>query len=105
VVTRNTSTGNQGGGIVLLNGSDNNQIVGNVTTNNLIAGIRVRWTTGELQSVNNLISNNTLYVNALSDIEDQTSGSGTAGTGNTYVNNRCASSEPAGLCVPQRGPP
>lgn len=33
------------------------------------------------------------------DIEDDSSGGGTSGTANTYINNTCGSSDPSGLCV------
>jgi len=82
---------NDGKGIALLN-SDGNVISGNQSTGNAIDGVFV-----DSGSANNSIHNNTLLNNGFDDEHDQSTGSGTAGTANTWAHNRHHTASPAGL--------
>jgi nitrous oxidase accessory protein NosD len=53
----------------------------------------------ETGNTNNFFGHNTVTQSKQTDIEDDTSGTGTAGTANTYVHDRCGSSIPDGLCT------
>ena len=74
----------------------------NIVTDNLRDGILVRSMAPE--SASNLFLDNELSGNGSSNpamfnnITDQTLGAGTAGTQNTYIDNGCDTSSPAGLC-------
>jgi parallel beta-helix repeat protein len=71
--------------------------VGNNTVrNNGHNGIEVG--AGGVPAVGNTLKDNTLTGNASFDANDHTSGSGTAGTGNTWYKNHCTTSSPSGLC-------
>jgi nitrous oxidase accessory protein NosD len=127
-VLRNLSFVNIGSGIVLLD-SDNNLIRGNGSAFNGADGISLCslegngsqgntlkengvFANGDLvpgsvglfvceDSGDNTFKRNDLFGNPL-DVQDETSGGGTAGTDNLYLDNSCDTSEPFGLC--QGGP-
>jgi parallel beta-helix repeat protein len=87
-VTNNVAHDNVLDGIVLsgsqngpLTGSNQNKVVGNTTNNNAEDGIRI------FQGAGNFVSNNKATGNAFFDFEDDTTGSGTAGTANTWSGN------------------
>jgi parallel beta-helix repeat protein len=49
-------------------------------------------------AVGNTLKDNTMTGNGSFDAKDNTSGSGTAGTGNTWFKDHCNTSSPSGLC-------
>jgi hypothetical protein len=46
----------------------------------------------------NVIKGNSMRGDGMLDAHDESTGTGTAGTVNTWVKNSCATSSPAGLC-------
>ena len=87
---------NESSGILLDNGN-NNAVGDNKIRNNGTAdmgdGIRV-----ELTSTGNTIHQNHLRDNVTYDCRDNSVGSGTAGTANSWVNDHGETSQPPGLC-------
>ena len=80
--------------------SNGNLFVNNNATANGFNGITMASSSG------NLLTNNFAKANSNYGFEDDTTGSGTAGTANVYLNDRCVSnfiagSSPTGLCKPQ----
>jgi parallel beta-helix repeat protein len=98
-VKGNTLQGNAANGVLLARGAYKNHIQKNTIANNGERGIRVSATVPPPQSEQNVFQRNTVTGNVAPDIQDGTSGSGTAGTRNTYNGNTCGSSDPLGLCV------
>jgi parallel beta-helix repeat protein len=84
-----------GDGISLEN-AQNNVIRGNHVDNNRRDGIRVDAT-----STGNLIKGNHLRNNGEFDAFDASTGNGTAGTANTWINNKGQTANPPGLLVGQ----
>ncbi|MBI3491046.1 MAG: right-handed parallel beta-helix repeat-containing protein [Acidobacteria bacterium] len=103
-VTANQVTGNALSGLLIDSGSNTNQIFNNTvngnntTTGANSAGIFLTATTPAPRD--NQIHDNTAVGNTRLDIEDRTTGPGTAGTLNTYASNNCVLGRPAALCVP-----
>ncbi|MGQ0796239.1 MAG: right-handed parallel beta-helix repeat-containing protein [Nitrosopumilaceae archaeon] len=103
--TRNTVSNNSlsgNGNAAILIESNQNRITGNTASNNLEDGIKTTLESSADASKNN-ISENTANNNGGFGFVDDTTGSKTAGTANTYQNNTCldnifGGSEPAGLC-------
>lgn len=117
-VLKNDSSLNGGAGIVL-RGSDNNFVRGNMTNNNGVDGItlvvdsdhntvqeneildnRAAGAHGLSVSFNsdgNTINRNDAFGNT-TDIVDNSRGSETKGTANTYLGNNCNTSSPPNLC-------
>lgn len=82
-------------GIRLGLGAYNNMVHDNRVTGSNASGIRAHWTTHD-----NTIEDNVMLGNATStgyDAYDQSSGSGTAGTANTWEDNTFGTASPAGL--------
>ncbi|HNP69718.1 MAG TPA: right-handed parallel beta-helix repeat-containing protein [Kouleothrix sp.] len=120
-VKKNDSSQNIGAGIVL-HSTSNTKLRDNTTNKNSVDGIDVcsynsaTNTTGNLLQGNkaskngevgvyatrsaagNTFKSNTLRQNALIDAQDETHGSGTAQTGNSWLSNTCGTSSPLGLC-------
>ena len=93
-LTFNYVTGNGNDGIALFNTSTNNTIDHNHSTNNGNDGVFV-----ELGSSGNRFTHNILRGNTLFDAEDDTIGSGTAGTANRWDDNDCLTdNKNGGLC-------
>lgn len=98
VVRSNNIYSNKGSGILLL-GADSNLLKTNQVENNGTAGpdttdgIRVGMNSGQNQILENHMSGNVTY-----DCRDFSTGSGTAGTNNTWTNDQGATSNPSGLC-------
>ena len=80
-----------GNGISLENSTDN-RIEDNRVESNARHGIFA-----DLTSIDNLIEDNRSQKNAEDDYHDESTGTGTAGTGNTYDDNRGKTEDPAGL--------
>jgi parallel beta-helix repeat protein len=97
----NSSTGT---GVALATSpSTDNTITGNTANGNGQDGIFADGpdSNGDQQDSGNTFSANTLQSNIRYDAEDQSSGSGTSHTGNTWSNNKCKpanDSSPLGLC-------
>jgi len=92
VVTGNSVSRSTEDGIELLDGTTMTLVANNESRKNGLDGIFVDAT-----SMNNTIRNNDLRQNKLFDAEDQSHGAGTAGTANTWENNRGKTSNPPGL--------
>jgi parallel beta-helix repeat protein len=109
-ITDNTASCNLGNGFVLLNdhanffentananGNDgilledvhNATISHNTTRSNLNDGIEV-----ESDSINNVFSDNTALNNSLYDLQDESTGTGTDGTANTWLHNTAFKTSP-----------
>jgi len=95
-ITNNTVKQNQEDGIALFN-SHNNQITSNTSLSNGADGIYL-----DPNSKGNTISKNTLRQNLEFDARDDSTGSGTAGTANTWSHNKGDSSNPNDL-LPHHG--
>lgn len=88
------------GGIVLVNVDpatepatpNDNRLHNNEAAASASDGIRV------FDGIDNELKNNRIDSSGGTDAVDDTSGGGTAGTANTWKNNRCSTSSPAGLC-------
>lgn len=90
--TDSNGSGNSGDGGIALYSSTNNIIDHNTSNNNNGDGIFVDST-----STGNTLSRNRLRGNTNFDAEDQSTGTGTAGTGNTWTRNHGQTSNPPGL--------
>ena len=91
--TDNNGSGGSGdGGIAVIDTSMNNTVNGNMSNNNDGDGIFADSTT-----MGNVFSNNTMRGNSIWDAEDQSHGTGTAGTANTWKGNHGGTSNPPGL--------
>lgn len=97
-VKGNTSSSNARHGVALVQGSSNNLVKDNTITGNGQRGIFIGTATTP-HPENNRFQDNQVTGNTSPDIRDGTTGQGTAGTRNFYKDNRCGSSNPAGLCV------
>jgi parallel beta-helix repeat protein len=99
----NTANSNRGSGIVFERASHSNTLESNTASNNSNDGIFLRP-----ENVSgNTMEKNRADENKLLGFRDQSTGSGTAGTANIYIMNRCSDnvsggSRPSGLCNPQR---
>ena len=80
-------------GVRLGNASTNNLVADNLSLHNGLDGIRVVE-----QSSNNTITHNTMRQNAEHDAHDNTTGAGTAGTANYWIDNNCKTENRPGLC-------
>ncbi len=104
IIMDNTTIKNGASGISVVAGSDSNEIRGNHSSNNGTIGIVVGWIptapeNRQVTSVDNSIVGNKLSNNTLWDIRDNTplGGPGTAGTWNSYEDNKGRTSNPEGL--------
>jgi parallel beta-helix repeat protein len=87
----NTSDGNHGDGIHLIS-SYLNTLSHNTADSNRNDGIDL-----DVISISNTVSNNTALGNSVDDLFDASTGSGTAGTANTWTRNTAHTRSPAGL--------
>jgi len=102
LVSKNKITGNHNDGIALegeldtsnnlVNGPHDNRIEQNTLQRNVHDGIFA-----DASAVNNLFSKNDAKGNGLYDYEDQSHGTGTAGTANTWTKNKGKTASPPGL--------
>jgi hypothetical protein len=96
-VQANFVENNSGSGILLDDGHStavgDNQVRNNGTAGDMTDGIRV-----EATSMGNTLQNNHLRDNVTYDCEDNSLGTGTLNTANTWVNNHGETSSPPGLC-------
>jgi parallel beta-helix repeat protein len=96
-IAKNTATGNGDDGFLLFEAGTNvfgpgiNTLNANVSENNGNDGFDLS------DSAGNVVENNTASGNAVFDLSDDSTGSGTAGTANTWTNNAANTSNPAGL--------
>jgi parallel beta-helix repeat protein len=90
--TDNGGAGNSGDGGIALYNSTNNTVDHNESDNNTGDGIFA-----DPLSTGNEFDHNKLSGNSNFDAEDRSTGSGTAGTGNTWSKNHGTTSSPAGL--------
>lgn len=74
------------------NTPNNNRIQINTIADSGVDGIHI------FDGAGNYILNNKMTNSSSTDSVDDTVGGGTAGTANTWKNNKCSSSSPAGLC-------
>ncbi len=100
-VRNSNVSNNQNSGVFVIN-SDSNRIADNKVEKNAKGGIFVTGSPPNPRypapsTANNVISGNELNDNSGSDINDTTSGTGTAGTANIYENNTGKTSHPEGL--------
>jgi parallel beta-helix repeat protein len=91
VVSDNTANENRENGIALFS-SSNNAIAGNAASNNTQDGIDL-----DQNSVTNTLIGNAATKNGKFDLEDDSTGSGTGGTANTWSGNRYGTKDPSGL--------
>jgi parallel beta-helix repeat protein len=91
LVSKNKVSNNTNDGIAL-EGATDNQVEKNTLTNNGHDGIFA-----DAAAVNNLFTKNEAKKNGLFDYEDQSHGSGTAGTANTWTKNKGKTASPPGL--------
>jgi parallel beta-helix repeat protein len=91
--TGNHTDSNGGNGFVLFANNTNNTITQGESKSNHGYGIWVEDST----SSGNMISQNTFTANTLTDAFDQSLGSGTAGTANTWSGNTIGTRNPSGL--------
>jgi len=92
VVEKNDSNNNGRDGISL-GDADNNQISQNKAQNNGGDGIYL-----DSASTGNRVTQNDLHNNARYDAEDESVGTGTAGTANFWDKNECDTANPEGIC-------
>jgi parallel beta-helix repeat protein len=96
-IANNTATGNGGDGFLLLEAGTNvfgpgiNTLTRNTSENNGQDGFDLSDCAG------NVLNNNTALLNTVFDLSDDSTGTGTAGTANTWTNNTFTTSNPAGL--------
>ena len=90
-VSGNTADNNGADGIHLTY-SDGTTIQSNTTESNGHDGIEV-----DSNSSGNIISKNTALKNVTYDLQDESTGTGTAGTANTWLDNTAKTSNPSGL--------
>jgi parallel beta-helix repeat protein len=94
-VTDHNGSGQPGQGGILLFNSTNNVVDHNVSNHNNGDGIVVDST-----SSNNTLSHNHMTGNTLFDAEDDSTGTGTGGTANTWTDNECNTDNRGGaLCT------
>ncbi len=94
-VYTNTVSGN-GDGIAVEDNSTHNTVRQNISTNNTNDGFFA-----DTDSSQNLFFRNTANGNANRDCEDISTGSGTAGTANTWTRNKGMTASPTGICTPR----
>jgi parallel beta-helix repeat protein len=93
-VTYNAVSGALPDGMVVRDGSlTNSTLAYNVVLNSGGDGLHLL-----ARSTNNVIRDNRLSDSGGKDAHDETTGSMTAGTANTWDHNECRTSAPAGLC-------
>jgi parallel beta-helix repeat protein len=96
-VDNNDASANDDG--IVLDDADGESIDNNDSHDNvLFDGIFV-----DENSANNSLKNNTALDNAALDCEDASTGSGTAGTANSWKNDTGETQDPPGICRPPRG--
>jgi parallel beta-helix repeat protein len=96
-VSNNETSANDDG--IVLNDADRQSIEDNYSHDNvLFDGIFV-----DQDSTRNVLQDNTALRNAALDCEDQSTGSGTAGTANSWKNDTGVTQDPQGICRPPRG--
>jgi parallel beta-helix repeat protein len=100
ILVRNDASSINAGDGIFLAGSNNTLILNTANSNN---GNGISLT----RSDNNTLVINTARTNSKFGYFDDSSGSGTAGTANTYITNECSDnvsggSSPSGLCSPRR---
>ncbi|MFI6284533.1 right-handed parallel beta-helix repeat-containing protein [Streptomyces sp. NPDC051018] len=98
-ISDNTISGTSGDGVSL----DVNSLADSTISNNSVTdagrdGVFIDDTTG---NDGNTVTGNTLTGSARFDCEDLTTGTGTAGTANTWTSNQAQTSNPAALCPVQ----
>jgi len=98
-VTLNRVDGNAANGIALLGAATKNLVSLNRVTNNTQSGIAVN-----AAAVDNLFSLNTAEGNGAFDYRDDSVGSKTQNTANTWIGNRGTLTSPANLANPARRP-
>lgn len=96
-VSHNRLWGNGQDGIALHESFDNT-IEGNHSNGNLLDGIGIKDHPGNPLSAGNVVTGNHLSDNAEHDCHDDSAGSGTAGTGNTWTANHAGTENRPGLC-------
>jgi parallel beta-helix repeat protein len=85
-----TSNGEDG---INLDSANNNTLRDNKTKGNAVDGVHA-----SSSSMGNTIQNNDAKTNTVWDCQDESVGTGTAGTGNTWLNDKGVTSMPAGIC-------
>jgi parallel beta-helix repeat protein len=91
--SNNSTSSNSGNGFVLYANDTNNKITQTSSKSNQGYGVWVEDST----SSGNTFSQNTFTKNTLTDAFDQSSGTGTAGTANTWSGNTIGTKNPSGL--------
>ena len=95
-IVNNTATGNGDDGFLLFQAGTNfgpsgNTLTRNTSENNGNDGFDLSECAG------NVLNDNTALLNTVFDLSDDSTGTGTAGTANTWTNNTFDTSNPAGL--------
>jgi parallel beta-helix repeat protein len=99
VLTNTTVSGNfirnsADSGIYVAPDSLTNSTIKNTTSNNNQAdGVLV-----DMGNNGNTIEDNSMHHNSVFDAQDNTTGTSTAGTDNSWIDNSCKTSQPTGLC-------
>ncbi len=93
-VNKNTTSSNGQDCILVTDVSTNNIVSNNVAKRNTRNGIHV-----DADAVDNLFEKNEARQNGSDDLFDDSTGTGTAGTGNTWKKNKATTSSPAGIRV------
>lgn len=102
-IQQNITSDNQTGIVLtgtVLGKSSSNQLLGNLATNNKKFGISVEGKTSNNTMASNLATGNGTDPTKHFDISDKSTGSVTFGTANTWSDNVCNTSSPAGMCSP-----
>ncbi|MEU6220565.1 right-handed parallel beta-helix repeat-containing protein [Streptomyces sp. NPDC047022] len=96
-ISDNTISDSTQNGIIVDPGSlSDSTISNNTVTNSANDGVLIQDTSG---NSGNLVTTNVLQGSGHFDCEDLTTGSGTAGTANTWTANQATTSNPAALCA------
>jgi len=95
---KGNDTSSNGEDGINLDGAVNNTLDGNKTNGNGRYGVHAGTDFSAADSTGNTIKSNQAKSNATFDCKDDSVGTGTAGTANTWLNDKGVTSSPAGIC-------
>ncbi len=96
-VEKNTLS-SDGNGIYLGSGTASATATDNNLTSNKVSGSAIDGILADTTTVGNLLKRNTVSSSGDVDARDNSTGSGTRGTANTWTADACSTSDPVGLC-------